>query len=99
MTSYRLNLGLLWLLIQILFLIPAYSQAPEEVIASRTARSKVFFDRENDTYFTRLYTKPVHYRDTSGCFREIDSRVVASSHPDYAYEVARGPFKAYFKED
>lgn len=67
-----------------------------ELPGKRTATSNTYLNADG-SFTTAVASSPVNYRDASGAWQPIDTRLVASSDSAYAYENAAGPFKARFK--
>jgi|GEM_PF-2403583 len=75
------------------------AQTLVELENSRTAYSKKYLDKSTGHVTAHLYQTPIHYLDQNGNFQNIVSNISASTMQDYDYEVTKGPFKAYFKDD
>jgi hypothetical protein len=69
-----------------------------EVSALRTRFSNTYVNRDG-TYTASLSASPVNYRDDKGDWQPIDSTLVPSSEPSFAFQNAANSFQAYFKDD
>lgn len=75
---------------------PASAAEPrEEVVALRTESGK-FFVAADGTKTAILHAAPVHYRDRSGNWREIDTTLVPLVGPSFAFRNGAGPFSVTF---
>jgi Concanavalin A-like lectin/glucanases superfamily/TGF-beta propeptide len=67
-----------------------------EVVELRSATSQTFVNVDG-TLTTSLYSGPIHYRDASGEWHPISSRLIPSIEPGYAWRNEAAGFRAYFK--
>lgn len=92
------NIHRLILLLITLTFLPTVGQEAIEDTTMRTTYQKVFVEGRNQ-YRAKLYSAPIHYLDNSGIYREIESSLTASSLPGYDYEVTKGLYRTYYKND
>jgi Concanavalin A-like lectin/glucanases superfamily len=69
-----------------------------ELPGSRTASSTTYLNPDG-SYTAVVASHAVNYRDASGSWQPIDTALVASGVPGYAYENASGAFRTLFKDD
>lgn len=69
-----------------------------ELLDERTEASKTFRNPDG-TLTTRAFAGPVHFRAETGGWREIDSSVVASARPGFAFENKANRFKVLFRPE
>jgi YD repeat-containing protein len=73
----------------------AKASPPVELAGLRTEKSRTL--QNSDGSFTdEVYTEPVNYKDHSGAWQPIDSRLVSSNAPGFAYENAANAFAVRF---
>jgi len=65
----------------------------EEVVGKRTKHTKTFLT-EDGTFMTEAHLDPIHFRDESGDWKEIDTTIV--QRPDGSWTNKAGPFDASF---
>src|SRR4051794_23434052 len=63
----------------------ASRQTASELYNYRTASSRTY-DNHDGTFTTKLFSGPVHYRDSEGVWRPISSSLVPSQEPGYAWQ-------------
>jgi len=69
----------------------------DEVIELRDQYSKTFVT--DDGYSTRLYLGSVHYEDINCNFQPINTTIVSSDNPNWDYEVTKGHWQLFIKND
>ena len=69
-----------------------------EIVDKRTYSSKTY-QNSDGSYSLEMNLGYVHYKNDEGKFEEINRNIVASSAPEYDYEVTRGMYHVYFKSD
>jgi|GEM_PF-6566529 len=67
----------------------------EEIAESRTINTKLFKD-ETKTFTLKSAIGPVHYRDPSQGWQEIDPHLSPQTDPDYQYAMLRSDVKMQF---
>jgi hypothetical protein len=97
----RLAVGLAVFALSLLFAAAAEAGGPQsgalELPGKRTATSSTFLN-PNGSYTTVVSPTPVNYRDAAGAWQPIDTSLVPSQTPGYAFQNAAGAFKALFKD-
>jgi RHS repeat-associated protein len=73
-------------------------ESRQELAGLRTATSKTFRNADG-TFTTAVYGEPVHYRDARRGWREIQSGLIATDEPGYAWRTASSRFAAFFGDD
>jgi RHS repeat-associated protein len=73
------------------------SDAPQELVAKRTATSETFRNPDG-TFTTSAYATPIHYLDASGAWQKIDSTLVPSPLAGYAWTNRANSFRVNFKD-
>jgi Disaggregatase related repeat/TGF-beta propeptide len=63
---------------------PLKPKRVKELAGKRTSRAK-FFQLEDGRVEAELSAAPMHYRDASGAWREIDTRIGAAGRPGFAH--------------
>jgi RHS repeat-associated protein len=67
----------------------------EEIVSMRTENAKFF--REPDGKKTaQFYPGPIHFLDSEGAWEEIDTTIVPSTRPGYAFRNRQGSFAVEF---
>jgi hypothetical protein len=101
MHRQRLAVGALALVAALALGGTAQARGPQpgalELPGKRTATSSTYLNHDG-SFTTVVAPQPVNYRDASGAWQPIDTTLVASATPAYAFQNAAGPFRALFKD-
>lgn len=69
-----------------------------ELVEKRTSTSKHWL-RGDGSVTVEIHSRPIHYRDSEGVWRDIDTKIGASARLGYAYSVAKNSFRSHFAAD
>ena len=69
---------------------PSPSSGRDEIVSLRTATAK-FFREADGSRTAQVYAGPIHFRARDGSWTEIDSTLVPSPLPRFAWQNRRGP--------
>ena len=92
------NLLIKIFLINILVINISRAQEPTELISSRKPNQKLFLNPDQ-SFTARIYNKPIHYLGENGKYLEINPEIEPSTLPGYSYEVCKGIYQVYFKNN
>jgi len=76
----------------------AKGQEPVELVKSRKPNMKLFLNPDS-SLTAHIYQEPVHYLDGAGAYQPIEPQIIPSTQTGYDYEVRKGMYKAFFKND
>jgi RHS repeat-associated protein len=96
-TSYRKHFSTFILFITTLT-VNLFAQEPVELVKMRQPNRQIFLNPDS-SFTARLYASPVYFQDTTGAYQPIEPQLVASARPGYNWEVTRGLYRVYFKDD
>jgi hypothetical protein len=71
------------------------SDSPQELPSLRTETAK-FFRMPDGSHVAEVYPGPIHYRDAQGYWQDIDTTLVPSTAPGFAWQNRAGSFSARF---
>lgn len=72
-------------------------QIVEELAEKRTPTAKEFLN-DDGSFTSVIFQNPIHYKDLSGKYRDIDRTFVESNDPSFQYQVNTGMYIAKLKK-
>jgi RHS repeat-associated protein len=76
----------------------AVPAAPEEMTDERTVTSRTF-QNPDGSFTTEVHAGPIHYKAANGNLRPIDTTIVESDNPSWAYETRSASYELLIPHD